>query len=200
VVARELPGHFVGFVEGRLNVVIPRTWEENILSAEANSQMTIQFPNVQRKPGGFRKTASGYFAPSSVDVKTVDNGLHVLMGESEFRLDDALVERSRAKLGRVTGLSALIAGESCYVALYTDDSHPYYMHCVERESSKLLWTANVWAGLPEGVLSRSGSRHLVNMVLKDGVLYLFGTCFECGYIEAVEVAGGKSIFRFSTAY
>jgi len=190
---------FIGFVEGRLKVVIPEAWLEIVESAEANSQQTVQFPGLRRNAAGFHKTDAGLIAGPGLDVSRTDNGVLVTIGDDSFQLDDVVLEGSDAFVGHIAGISALMDKRSCYAALYSSDCRNYYLYCIDRDSGKRRWRQEVWAGAPVGLL-RSGYRHCVWMQAQDDTVYLLGLCFDCVYIEAFATDDGKPLFRFSTSY
>ena len=122
----------------------------------------------------------------------------VSVNDAKFRLDKLLFEKSKKQVGLVDGLCALIDGDSAFVLFNSRHLHTNWLYCIDRATGDLRWTADVWVGLPQDF--SNGSRHVVHLVLKDGILYVFGQCYSCSYIEGFAAEDGKPIFRFSTAY
>jgi hypothetical protein len=60
------------------------------------------------------------------------------------------------------------------------------------------WTADVWAAGRTMLLGDAG--HRMQLVEKDGTLFVFGAESHGAYLEAFDLATGKCLYRFCSGY
>ncbi len=179
---------FLGLIEGRLQVPLPKTWEETVKSAVGRGQKTIWFPRwdlvlVERRftPWSFTRDGDHWLVKN-------ENQLIKLPAE------DAMV----------SNVTVECAGESAYVALYGSQS-PYRLFAIDQRKGKIAWSSKVWGTarvFPRGVIvNTSGSDwHVVTMRSTDEMLVVFGFAGVGVYVEAFDRQNGENRCRFSTNY
>jgi hypothetical protein len=183
---------FLGLIEGRLQVPIPKTWEETVKSATGHGQKNIWFPP---RPDLALAARRGERWPLERD------GAHWLL-KNERRLIKLPAE---AGLGLVSNATAECAGESVYVAVYGSLSDAYRLFALHQDNGQIMWSSKVWGPSkvwPRGVIVNiSGSDwHVVTMRASDEMLTVFGFSGRAVYVEAFDRKTGENRCRFSTAY
>jgi outer membrane protein assembly factor BamB len=101
------------------------------------------------------------------------------------------------KNGNYYGVSFIIDKDRCIVNLFGSCCFTHKVQCIDKNSSKVLWSADVSAAALGGA-SSGVDHHMVEMLVHDGTLYVFGACTSTMYIEAFNVSDGSNIFRFGT--
>lgn len=196
---------FLGFVEGRLKISVPVSWQDTVLNARATRRAWIGFRRKEKHwpnlVGEF-----GLWVPKDTSIKQVgDDWLITVQGQS-CRLPSRLSKHLRLRWR--DGISALICGERCYLAVHWDHCSPYDLFCIERDSGKVLWKARPWANgglhngkllLPMGSVMGPSVHSVAIMQQRDRVV-LFGIGHLSAYIECFSTADGTNIFRCSTSY
>ncbi len=183
---------FLGLIEGRVHVSIPKTWEATVKSAIGHSQKSIWFPPrpdlllMDRHNANWRVEREG----ANWLVKN-DRQLMKLPA----RNDD----------GAIFHAAVESAGEKAYVVLYGGLSHAYRVSAIVQGTGKVAWSSEVWGFRelwPRGVIgSSSGSDwHVVTMRSSGETLVVFGYSGRAVYVEVFDRKTGVNQCRFSTAY
>ena len=208
--------YFLGFVEGRLRVRLPKWWRQGMAKAGYNDNKS--------KFDGARNIieipySDDYYSPHTDDtpsgpagtqvVKTVDS-LHVTVGHETFNIPKRVLERVMAYFGPGNGDVVVNAG--FIIAVPVDAKRfllafhmglgDYPLFCVSRPSGKILWEATVFGAdwlFPGGVGGKLPDS-VVDIRVAHGVVYVFGAGPCSAYIQAFSLADGKNLFRFSTSY
>ena len=94
---------------------------------------------------------------------------------------------------------------AAYVALYTTSPGAYRLYALERGTSRIVWTSEVWAGggyqLGSGSWGRSGGQtHDVAVQAAGPRMGVFGISGFTAYVEVFDARTGKNVCRFSTSY
>ena len=184
---------FLGLVEGRLRVRLPRVWENAFASVRSAGPGRI---SLSRPVGealalltdigwvGFQteliRTKSGYMLKSA--TRTVDLGPDILSPE----LDKQSLPRTFAQYDH----------SLWYVVVFRNQpNNSSNLYCLE-ESGKLVWKANVYA---EGAIDTGGLSlsPIISLTVTDSAVLAFGATSEA-YIEGFGKKDGKNLFRFST--
>jgi hypothetical protein len=197
---------FLGFLEGRLHIVLPLWWEQTF--------RTIKVCGTDGKVGpdfryfAFQEPDLAVYSPAP-DFSWVTSNCTISKskGQIVFFIDGQPVSMPRA-----IRAEALKSGER-WLSAAADDSRYYLifhqgispgpcrLHCLERTSGKLLWEAPVWAGGGGwGGGGGSGGWHFITITPKEDRLLVFGAGIECIYLEEFRCRDGRNVFRFSTRY
>lgn len=208
---------FLGFVEGRLGVSVPRFWETTLLSARPDVYLdgnrpdngSVTFPRQDHL--FYQKTESGLSAPPGVSLKEGPEDWLLTVGNKSIRLPVSLLkELTDGHLPdgyrECIGVTALLSADDCYLVLHSVACEPYKLVHLDPRTRKVRWKVDVEAhvrGFVTGGTTYDFTDwrfHWVTLVEKNGVLFVFGVSMECVYIEAFRTKDGTNLFRFSTGY
>lgn len=185
---------FLGLMEGRLHVPLPRTWTETLNSSAGHGQKSIRFrggsdlAGAERSSGGWRVQRDGAGWLLKADRRVI-------------KLPAEVVALDPDSHGTIE-----FAHDRAYVAVYGSlPESKYKLFAIDPGTGKVLWssdvrgTSRVW---PSGVLvGYSGNYwHVVTKRSSDETLVLFGISGEAVYIEVFDRKTGGNRCRFSTAY
>lgn len=193
---------FIGFVEGRLKISLPRQFEKTLQHAQATEADNILFFPLLGFPIKHwpnHKTPSGLV--TNKDIWAVNRKDEAQLLVSSYKKTCKVPMRYRneaAKKGIDYGLTSIIEDNQCIVGFMGDSCFSYRLLCLNLKSSELLWSTEVWAS---GLGGFSGQdRHLAVMKVHENKLYVFGACTRNMYIEAFDMKDGSNLFRFGTGY
>jgi hypothetical protein len=180
---------FLGLVEQRLRVPVPKTWAEALKSVAGYGQKDIWFQLVQAgRKGDWR-------------IKRDGAHLRVKRGIRSIKLPAGIV------LEPASYATAECVGEWAYVAVYSalPDSR-YTLFAIDQGNGKVRWSTTVWGTSrirPRGVITvgYSGSDwHVVETRSSAETLAVFGFSGSAVYVEVFDRKTGENRCRFSTAY
>lgn len=182
---------FLGLIEGRLQVPIPKAWEETVKSAMGYGRKRIWFPP---------RLDLAMAARNDGQWPLERNGTHWLVKKVNQSIKIPADDHDPA-----TDASVACASEWAYVAVYDSLSDAYRLFAVDQHSGSVIWSSKVWGRSsvsPPGVIvGRSGSDwHFANTRLSGEMLVVFGFSGQALYVEAFDRKTGKNRCRFSTAY
>jgi hypothetical protein len=181
---------FLGLIEGRIRVPIPKTWEETVRSVQGHGQRNIWFPP---------RPDLVLVARRSEQWLVERDGAHWLVKKGsqliKFPAEDGL--------GPVSYATAECAGEWAYVAMY-DTPSAYRLFAIDQGNAKVMWSSKVWGTSkvwPRGVIVNSGPDwHAVSIRSSGEALGVFGFSSRAVYVEVFDRKTGENRCRFSTAY
>jgi hypothetical protein len=166
---------FLGFVEGRIKVVIPELWEEVVKSDSIPEKLL---------KGSLPEVSKLKLDGDDWIVKT-DNGTIKLPAENGSARADAAAVQSD--------------GEIAYVAVYGPFPVPYRLLAVNRRTGKVIWSTKVWG--VGGLRDYQGPAiYFANIRLTDDLVAVFGFYNSAGYIEVFDKKTGENRGRFCNAY
>jgi hypothetical protein len=183
---------FLGFLEGRARLQIPKWWSEAILDARAN------------RPGNVIAGGLNNWNDDSAKVPPTQGSVVIKEGKPVLRAGTTSVPLPQEiqpifqRLKPGYKVSVLITPQRCFIAAHDQIGYPYKLVCVDRSSSKLLWTTQVWAsfwGQAEGA-----HRQWVEVIEQDNRVVVFGIASMGFHVEAFRVEDGANVFRFSNSY
>jgi len=182
---------FLGLVEGRMQVPLPRIWEATVKSVKGYEQGVIWFP-FPRTEGvsatGHRLAESEVSAPTRRGEQWI-----VRKGNETISLP------AEDHFGPVDKSTVEVSGRVAFVALYGSAPDPYQLFSVDRSNGKVNWTSEVWAA--GGFVNYHGlGWHVVGMRLVAEKLAVFGVSEGTAYIEVFDCESGENQYRFGTAY
>jgi hypothetical protein len=179
----QVVARFLGLLEGRIRILIPKEWETAVKSVKARGGRKVAFSvpehREQPMPGhGFLRGAGNKWY-----VKTVGQ-LIKLPADAALYADHAVVD---------------LSAERAYTALYTRFPYPYKLYATDRGTGEIIWSTLVWA---DGDWMGYGGAgwHLVMMRLAGDRIIMFGITFRSVYVEVFDIKTGKVLCRFSTTY
>jgi hypothetical protein len=181
---------FLGLVEGRLQVPVPKTWEEALKSAMGYGPKSIWFPR-----------SDGVLVERFHEEWRLErDGAHWLLKKDNRLIKLPIEDHS----GPIENASVVCAGEWWYVALYGSFSQ-YKLFAVDQGTGKVMWSSHVWGTTkvyPPGIIGfGSGSDwHVATLRLSGETLVVFGFSGCAVYVEAFDRKTGENRCRFSTAY
>jgi hypothetical protein len=187
---------FLGFLEGRTSLRLPRWWTEAILSAQASGHGRLAA--VRTSTQAYHKTAIPNVWAVVGTTLLMDGDKAVLQVGNEFSpLPCGLLYDDDD--GGVSGrISALITPDRCYVAVHSESSFRYKLYYLVRGAPKIVWEAEVW-GTRWG--TSSTDHHLrVKVAQQDNRVVVFGAAGDGFHVEAFRADDGSSLFRFASSY
>ena len=182
---------FLGLIEGRLEVPIPRAWEESVKSAAGRSQKSIWF-----------KDSHAVMMERAFEEWTAERAGKHWVVKKDNRLIRLPADDDR---GTIRDATVQCVGETAYVALYGFPDN-YRVCAVDQRDGQVKWSSNVWGTSlvrPRGALSlltSGGDWHHVTMRASAETLVVFGCSGRLVYLEAFDRRTGENRCRFSTAY
>lgn len=186
---RKALDRFVGFIEGRLHVNVPKVWNKSLLTTRVQSEGHL-FNLEFAKSWPDQTTDAGQSAPLSVFANKEDNRLRVSTGGGSCLLPEEIDNQEHS-------VCALIHKKNCFVAFYEEVGFGYPVYCVDVETEKVKWKSNVLGGWYGGA-SGAGHMHRVAMRVENDQLIIFGACLTSSYVEAFSSISGKPVCRFTT--
>lgn len=185
---------FVGFVEGRLRVPLPREWTEGVLSAWVTSQKMICFQSIEEKFDV--ETEAGWRVSGVDEANDFEDQLRITVGGHDLTVPASLRSDSFFSWQRF----ASVAHDSrrCYVAHFGPGPFSYTLYCLDLESGDRKWVTTVQVTLRHYGGGVPGV-HRVWIVPRKKTVVVFGLC--CGaYIEVFRKSDGRNLYRFCTDY
>jgi len=173
---------FLGFVEGRIQVPIPELWREWIkkdgrFSQEQEKKVFAGIPDEVMKP-----------------KREADRWVVKVHGETIKLLKEEKPD-GRALVGYA---AVQLEGEKGYAAVYTLASYPYNLWALDRKTSKVIWSSEVWA--TGGMRITQLGWQFVQICLTPDTVAVFGISDTAAYLECFDKQTGKDRSRFCTAY
>jgi len=217
---------FLGFVEGRLGVPLPKWWEGRFLRAylSANSPDGISFDHDDMdessadKGNPYRaeyhdeektnrqgstytsRTWFRYLLDIDQVVPPFKGGVKVTWDEFSYTVPEEIQKKALDRHAYPSvGFSGWLNNDYFVFAFHGDYATGYRLYCVDRKSMSVVWSSEVRSYFHGGI-SGPGFFHYVEMRVKDNVLYVFGTDFVVAYIEAFSLKDGTPVMQFSTNY
>jgi hypothetical protein len=182
-------GQFLGFLEGRARVKVPKWWEQMVLDARANRRRNI-YRGQPEEPPYHDAGMDHLWAPKNTTLRREDDKV-VLRVDAEFvTVPEELLKRER-------NISALIRPDRYYLVEHGNWGHPSELICIDRASSKILWKAEVW-GTRWGSVSGQ-SQEWVAVTEQNNRVVVFGASGGVN-VEAFNADDGTNLFRFSSSY
>jgi len=212
---------FLGFVEGRLTVGVPKWWQDTLQSSlkvsdsvprrfEAPEWSTTYRPagiklqhgdtdgwklvdNKWKKvPSQKKELRAPTYAKLSLDQET----LVIAVDGRSVMVPAALLEDES-----FDQLDVLLDGQRCYLALQQDWGVEFPLICYD-EMQGVLWKTKVWSAdagaCPIGLKGMFYQR--VTLTDVKGRIIVWGAEPNAVFVEAFDKKTGRALFRFSTWY
>ena len=165
------PLRFLGLIEGRVRIAIPKLWEASIKSMKCHSRELLSFsvPEVGKSSAtgeGISRIIRSLHRES--DRWVVSDGSHNYVLPADDRV------------GPVDSAAVIVSGSTAYVALYGWPPIPYKLYAIDQRTSKSVWSSLIWA--EGGFINYEGQGgHFVEIRIAADRLGLFGVS-EGGHI------------------
>jgi hypothetical protein len=188
VQTRSSAARFFGYVEGRYDrVVIPNWWQETFIIGD----------KVTGAPE-YKASDVGISLPLGVTATRTDEGIRLLVDDAALDVGGKAFQMIKEAGGSTW---SVLAERSRTVVACHDHrvAQKYRLFCIESESKRVKWSADVWGLGVENLGGISGSWwHSVELQAAGGRLYVFGAGSGGCYIEAFRMSDGECQLRFAT--
>jgi hypothetical protein len=183
--------YFVGFIEGRLEVICPEWWKEAILSTAVHESGHLAFNIPDEK--GERLVHEKMRWPAGTKIVEEDGGLlHIIRGNQRIDAPKALIHEE--------------ANGSRQVDFITVNGSVFIAFCPPHASISLLklrekkkkWTQNIRGEWFVGTFFGPGERQRVEIVISKGRIFVFAGSESVVYLEAFDANDGNRVARFSS--
>jgi hypothetical protein len=217
---------FLGFLEGRLGVSLPRWWEETIDKSSATFQdgrPSFHVPGCNAPPweSAYRPTGIGVRKWGLKVTKSADGLGGTARGKPELIESELRAAREatftleeggvRVRVGHESAiLPAKVLEESrmdladvllekgvCFLALHTDYPLGFTLICCQAGRG-VLWESDGWGPACGPIYGVIYNR--LGVVAKEDRVVVFGAEPLAVYIEAFDRKTGKNLFRFCSEY
>jgi hypothetical protein len=207
---------FLGFLEGRFQLSLPEWWATRLAGAYAHvgdisylhfisdpEQLTSE-NDMESDKVPYSKTESGLYAAEGTSVKKLPTGdFNVQIGELSCDIPGHFfgdAEEFDYPI-QVPYLTATMSAERCVFAFRTGGtfSGRFRIHCLDRKSSALLWSAKGLQHVTGGGSGR-GHYHWVAMRQRGDRLYVFGMLGYLVSIDTYSMKDGTKLTSFDTHY
>lgn len=204
-------GNFLGFLEGRLGFNLPERWSKNFDGRTVAHRATGGRLSDEGPPLGNDATDDAIVSLNhDISATTSTPGLTLLRAEKgvdvgidgkKYHIPEAVFSHA-LRYQEFSIIDALPASDKGLVcAVHSEVGRTYFLYYVHANEPAPRWTSNVWADW--GMLraaSGSGYWHVLDIVLHEKRVFLFGSSPICMYIEGFDLDSGRNVCRFSTAY
>ena len=178
---------FVGFVEGRTRVAVPKWWADFIVKGPVKAKQKW-YHNAGRKY---------VFAPKDTRITSDGDGYTLHISNDSVKLPDSILRK--ADSGElVCRVSGLFTQKHCFVAVHDGVGFSHDVACVDRTTGKLVWVSKAcgcWIGGASGV-----HESWVTVTHQHGQVVIFGASWTGFYMHSFDPVTGKSRFKFSTVF
>jgi hypothetical protein len=189
---------FIGFVEGRLRLAVPRWWQEVLLDSYLHTRV-ILCPGEPSKNPYHRAGLGQSFCPRDTTMKREGNKIVLRVSEDSIPIPDDLLHKTDD--GEVdSNISALFTKTQCYVAIHGDVGYTFKLVCIDRSSEKVRWKSDVWATFWGGGGFSGFPEEWVSIREQNGRVIVFGAAVTGIHVEGFRADNGKNLFRFSSSY
>lgn len=191
---------FLGFVEGRARVSIPKWWRDILLDARANHRSNI-YPGEPERVPYYHASLDYVSCPKTACVEKKGGFVIYRTGEVEFKIPSDLLEADVDDDGNYYGnVSGLFTDKNFFLAIHNDIGSPYDVCCFDRSSSRLVWKSRACGCFFGGGASGVHESWVAIVPAINDRVFVFGSAATGFYFHGFRVSDGQSIMRFSTSY
>ena len=182
---------FVGFLEGRLRVAVPRWWETALeeLQRQQPSDRTLPgagWQSVKQDVGKVREPLIQLTFPGN---STVDRIVIPLPTDAFSKLRGP----QRTRLVAVTGNQ-----HNSMLLKWTYRGSQADLLCFDPTTGAERWRSQTWGLGPNRELNFVRYKHYVSLVLNSQQVVVFGATLQGAYVEAFDLKDGTCVARFAT--
>ena len=203
-IPRKLTREFLGYVEGRLSVSLPKYWLKNVTLSWHSQWARFGFPVTKYKPwrGDTSKERLIPVFSEDGDFLRIQayGGLNFQGRDQSLFLPDGLAKnfRTRIKENR-NNFTAIATDERMYISMRSAHRTGCTLICLLRSSPTRL-SKEVWRRGIDGYWSDhyKGSTFFTEFRLTGKHIYLFSSTHDSIGIECLLAETGKHVFTFNT--
>lgn len=188
---------FLGFVEGRARVKIPKWWAESVIETRAHRRSNIYPGRPSKIPYHYHAGMKYITAPHDTTVKKDGNSYILRIAKNSIRLPEEILQKTDH--GDLSGsFSGCFTSKHCFIAVHGDAGYSHDVACIDRSSGKLIWKSEAcgcWWGGVYGV-----SESWVSVTVQEDRVVVFGASSMGIYAQAFRADNGNTIFRFSDSF
>src|SRR5262245_44628863 len=177
LVEKTAAARFLGFIEGRLSVAVPKWWEASVSEAFRPGDDGEILAGQPKSP--YRVIKKPRLSITSSVSREVSNGVTTLScGNQKVALSHEVTDRFVKKR---TNLAVLIHGDICVLAPHSDVGYSYPLACIDRPSGKMGWEASVWGLAVEGGATGTWFQY-AEIVANHDRVFVIGVVNFCFYL------------------
>lgn len=183
---------FLGFLEGRVDATIPTWWTEALLDARASKTESGFLLFGFSKPDRVGPPTGSPVLASERDIAATfeKSAILVTIGDKECRIP--FETNFRPML-----VSTVATDEYAFVSAQDSRSFPYKVYCIQRAAATVVWSQAVD---PDTFPNKEGRGfHEVELVLRQGHLFIFGIADDVAYIVKLDGSNGRELYLFTTS-
>jgi hypothetical protein len=191
---------FMGYVEGRLGIRIPESWQHRFRAAEFHPKDVIRFTSGHSP---FVKASDDLVVrvSSSFRIDRIDEQWHLVSKDikipligfddetNSFRVGDIDTYCYEMAIGRADANSAIVA--------FCSDSPCSYSLVRLGASGEILWASTVECQSPPLKSRVSMPSVTAEIVVKGSCVIIFGVSRGVVYLEGFDLESGENLYRFS---
>ena len=119
---------FLGFVEGRTRVNLPKWWEEGIVNSRAaHKRDKIHFGKLAKDPYHYLAGLKFVKAPHDMTVKKDGYSYVLKIGKDSITLPEEILQNANLHGGCFSGN---FTSKHCFVAMHDDRGYPHNVACI----------------------------------------------------------------------
>jgi hypothetical protein len=187
---------FLGFLEVRTKAPVPGWWAGEVVAVELFPGRHHAFVGDGMHHTWKLSVKAGYSVPEGAELERKgDTLVYTTGGRSvEFPRSALPIDEGYTVTGVITERGAALA-----VSGFSGGGGvPFMVVGFTGKGGRPAWVADVWAA---GRTMLDGwTLHRVDLVEKDGTLFVFGAEGFGAYLEAFDLATGRCLYRFCTCY
>lgn len=184
---------FLGFLEGRLHLALPRSWEQSMRAAHLGGYRHIGFRGTSVPPT-FSRELSIWLSPG-LRVKRGDP-CKLIVGSKVVSLNRSTFDKLMDR-GEIV-LKAFVVGEKCYLVAFGGMGQLSDVLRINGSTGEVIWSANAWGTGWVVWTGRGEPTYNVELLEDSGTVYLLGSGSAGGVIEGYDVTSGAVVLRFAT--
>ncbi len=201
---------FLGFVEGRMKVDIPKWWEwclrRNAITGNRHLQFVGFLPPFANERTRILPSRTVRLSGTTL---TIYSSIKKITAEGNTLLIEDGDRPCKFSMNRLPQLDVenancamAIGKRHIYIAVFDIVPNEFGMYCIERDTGTLAWRTNVWAldlstHTPGGTTGPAD--HVAFITVKDGTAFVWGGDGQGMYVESFDDKG-KAVLRFSTNF
>lgn len=190
---------FIGFVEGRLRVLVPWQYEDMMLSAIATGPDDWIFRYPMFGWEYYADEVDGIRTSNGVSISEADGVTSLSIHNRSVTLPFDLCEEMSGTGDSDLKVTAELGGERLYVVTHVDRTSGGRLWCIQPGVEEAVWMSEVWwqLGNPSGDSGR-GYVHQVMLTIEEDTVVVWGAIEDTLYMQCVSRADGKCKCVFST--
>jgi len=182
---------FLGFLEGRLRVEIPKFLQTAKVYQHSESRTWFLYPGSE--PGTLPMRPQ----PDWPELTHSKDGSIWTLVDGKDRIEVDVPKNRKYHLRNLALIG--VSEKRIFLGLPLNVGSPFGIRCFNRKKGNLEWIAGVWAD--GGFVRHMGlGMHRFDLIEHDGEVLVLGVCDLALYIASYDAETGEARFRFSTRY